>query len=287
MKEFTRKLLLTIFLSSCIISLAFAQSNVEGTLRTKSGEPVAAATVLVKGTKRSTASNNEGAFSIKANPNETLVISSVSFETKEVPASGALNIVLDIKIHALEEVEVVVAKGYGKSKRNAVTSVISSVKGSDLAGMPSTNLGSVLQGRATGVQVTNSGGANPPSQKILIRGFTSLQNSTDPLVIMDGINLGRSGLNFVNLADIETIDILKDASGFTFLSILVWLNWLNWLYTGFGSNTGKVGSVRISGIKSPWPGFTQFSNLGFNVKPALKYLFGVKSKFNRAKIFCQ
>lgn len=213
MKEFTRKLLLTIFLSSCIISLAFAQSNVEGTLRTKSGEPVAAATVLVKGTKRSTASNNEGAFSIKANPNETLVISSVSFETKEVPASGALNIVLDIKIHALEEVEVVVAKGYGKSKRNAVTSVISSVKGSDLAGMPSTNLGSVLQGRATGVQVTNSGGANPPSQKILIRGFTSLQNSTDPLVIMDGINLGRSGLNFVNLADIETIDILKDASG--------------------------------------------------------------------------
>jgi TonB-dependent SusC/RagA subfamily outer membrane receptor len=106
-----------------------------------------------------------------------------------------------------------VDKGYGKSKRNAITSVISSVKGADLAGQPNTNLGSVLQGRATGVQVTNTGGSNPPSQKILIRGFTSLQNSTDPLIIMDGINLGRSGLNFVNMNDIETIDILKDASG--------------------------------------------------------------------------
>lgn len=213
MRVIKRKLLLTSFLSFCIISLAFAQVNVEGTLKTVSGEPVAAATVTVKGTKRSTTSNKEGVFSIKANPNEILVISSVSFETKEVPASGPLNIVLDVKIRALSEVEVVVDKGYGKSKRNAVTSVISSVKGSDLAGVPSTSLGSVLQGRATGVQVTNSGGANPPTQKILIRGYTSLQNSTDPLVIMDGINLGRSGLNFVNFADIESIDILKDASG--------------------------------------------------------------------------
>lgn len=211
MRRFLQLILFGVFLVASVN--ASAQQEIKGSVKSSNGEPVTGASVSIKGKKGGTSTNNEGLFFIKAEKGTPLVITSVSFETREIPASENMEVTLKAKVGQLEEILILVEKGYGKSKKDAVTSVISSVKGADLAGMPSTNLGSVLQGRATGVQVTNSGGANPPSQKILIRGFTSLQNSTDPLVIMDGINLGRSGLNFVNLADIETIDILKDASG--------------------------------------------------------------------------
>ncbi|WP_315821389.1 TonB-dependent receptor plug domain-containing protein [Paraflavitalea speifideaquila] len=105
--------------------------------------------------------------------------------------------------------EVIVDKGYGKSKRIAVSSSIASVRGKDIQNQPAYNLGTLLQGKATGVQVTNTSNGYP---KILIRGFTTLNTNTDPLIIMDGINLGRANLNLVNVNDIETIDILKDGA---------------------------------------------------------------------------
>jgi len=204
-----------LLIAFCLITnIVFAQSTIKGFIKSTNGDPVVGASILQKGTKSGTSSDNDGNFILKnVFKNAILQISSVGFNTLEVSASPNMQLVLTPKLDQLQDVEIIVEKGYGKTKKNAVTSVISSVKGTDLAGMPSTNLGSVLQGRASGVQITNSGGGNPPTQKILIRGFTSLQNSTDPLIIMDGVNLGRSGLNFVNLADIETIDILKDASG--------------------------------------------------------------------------
>lgn len=198
----------------CMVIISWAQMIVKGTVRSANGEAVSGASILQKGQKKGTSSNADGSFTLSGiSAGAMLEISYIGFETTNIAAAATVDAVLVPKANQLADVEIVVDKGYGKTKRNAVTSVISSVKGSDLAGMPNTNLGSVLQGRASGVQISNSGGANPPTQKILIRGFTSLQNSTDPLVIMDGINLGRSGLNFVNLADIENIDILKDASG--------------------------------------------------------------------------
>ena len=214
MKNKIFKQLLLLNILCCCISGVWAQTTIKGSVKSAGGGPVSGASILQKGQKKGTSSAADGSFSL---PNiikgAVLEISSVGFDTKETPASENMEIILTPKLNQLADVEITVDRGYGKTKRNAVTSVISSVKGADLAGLPSTNLGSVLQGRASGVQVTNSGGGNPSTQKILIRGFTSLQNSTDPLIIMDGINLGRSGLNFVNLSDIENIDILKDASG--------------------------------------------------------------------------
>ena len=214
MKNNILKKMLLLCLCSSIATVSWAQSAVKGLVKSITGDPISGVSILQKGTKKGTSTGTDGRFSISNISGGTiLTVTSVGYYTTEIPARANMEIVLSPKENQLTEVEVSVDKGYGKSKRNAVTSVISSVKGSDLSGMPSTNLGSVLQGRASGVQVTNSGGSNPPTQKILIRGFTSLQNSTDPLVIMDGVNLGRTGLNFVNLNDIETIDILKDASG--------------------------------------------------------------------------
>ena len=213
MKIFLRLAICTVILLFANAKDCFSQTAINGRVKSAEGIPLVGATVAQKNGTAATITNQDGNFSLKVNSGTVLIVSYVGYNSKEVVAVVDMQVALSPKSQMLADVEVLVDRGYGKSKRNAVTSVISSVKGSDLAGMPSTNLGSVLQGRATGVQVTNSGGANPPTQKILIRGFTSLQNSTDPLIIMDGINMGRSGLNFVNLADIETIDILKDASG--------------------------------------------------------------------------
>ena len=214
MKNVIPKQILLLSIFCCLMLTSWAQTTIRGTVKTASGDPVSGASISLKGQKKGTASNAEGKFILLNVPAGTILeISYSGYQTVSIAASANVEAVLTPKAIQLEAVEVMVDKGYGKSKRNAVTSVISSVKGSDFAGQPSTNLGSVLQGKASGVQITNSGGGNPPTQKILIRGFTSLQNSTDPLIIMDGVNLGRSGLNFVNLSDIETVDILKDASG--------------------------------------------------------------------------
>lgn len=214
MRNVIPKQIVLIGIFCCMVLASWAQITIRGTVKASNGDPVSGASILQKGKKKGTASNAEGYFTLSNVPAGTVLeISYAGFETVSVTASARIEVVLTPKVIQLQDVEVFVDKGYGKSKRSSVTSVISSVKGSDLAGLPSTNLGSVLQGRASGVQITSSGGGNPPTQKILIRGFTSLQNSTDPLIIMDGVNLGRTGLNFVNLADIESIDILKDASG--------------------------------------------------------------------------
>src|SRR5688500_5148428 len=159
MRVFLQLILFGVFLVASVN--ASAQQEIKGSVKSSNGEPVTGASVSIKGKKGGTSTNNEGLFFIKAEKGTPPVITSVSFETREVPASENMEVTLEAKVGQLQELLIMVDKGYGKSKKDAVTSVISSVKGADLAGMPSTNLGSVLQGRATGVQVTNMGGANP------------------------------------------------------------------------------------------------------------------------------
>jgi TonB-dependent starch-binding outer membrane protein SusC len=198
-----------------ICLLAFAQNSVSqttvlsGRVKSEDGQPVQGVTVSQKNTKVATTTNAEGYFSIKVNSGAALVFTCIGFNAKEMPAAANMEIILSAKIDQLAEVQVTVDKGYGKSKRLAVSSSISSVSGKDIQNQPAYNVGTLLQGRATGVQVTNTSGGFP---KILIRGFTSLNTNTNPLVIMDGINLGRANLNLVNVNDIETIDILKDGA---------------------------------------------------------------------------
>jgi TonB-linked SusC/RagA family outer membrane protein len=138
-----------------------------------------------------------------------MVFSYIGYETQEITASEEMEVSMNLSATALSEVELVVDKGYGKSKRLAVSSSISTVTGKEIAAQPAYNMGTLLQGRATGVQVTNTSNGFP---RILIRGFSSINTNTNPLIIMDGINLGRANLNLINVNDIETIDILKDGA---------------------------------------------------------------------------
>jgi TonB-dependent starch-binding outer membrane protein SusC len=205
------RLLICTFSFLFIINQAFSQDliNVKGVVKSPDGSPLSGATISQKNGKTATTSNPEGFFTIKVPAGATLLISYVGYEPKEVAASANMQIALTAKTSKLDEVEVVVDKGYGKSKRIAVSSSIASISGRDIQNQTAYNLGTLLQGKATGVQVTNTGNGYP---KILIRGFTTLNTSTDPLIIMDGINLGRANLNLVNVNDIETIDILKDGA---------------------------------------------------------------------------
>lgn len=209
---------MTIRLLICAFSLmlltaksAFSQGllNVEGVVKAQDGSLLSGATVSQKNGKGITTTNQDGLFSLKVNSGTRLVFSYIGHMPKEMPAAAKMDVVLTPQADNLAEVQVVVDRGYGKSKRIAVSSSIASVSGKDIQNQTAYNVGTLLQGKATGVQVTNTSNGFP---KILIRGFTTLNTSTDPLIIMDGINLGRANLNLVNVNDIETIDILKDGA---------------------------------------------------------------------------
>lgn len=188
---------------------ALAQITAAGIVKSADGAPLAGASVTQKGDKAATVTNQEGIFSLKVKSGVLLIFSYTGYEQKEMVAGQNMEILLTPKEGMLEDVQVIVDKGYGKSKRIAVSSSIASVRGKDIQNQTGYNLGTLLQGKATGVQVTNTSGGFP---KILIRGFTTLNTNTDPLIILDGINLGRANLNLINVNDIETIDILKDGA---------------------------------------------------------------------------
>ncbi|UYZ63122.1 SusC/RagA family TonB-linked outer membrane protein [Hymenobacter weizhouensis] len=181
-----------------------------------SGEPLPGVTIIVKGTTLGTTTDADGRFSLNAPENATLIISYVGFARQEVPITGAtsnLNITLAEDTRALSEVVVV---GYGTQERGSVTGAVSSVSARDIATQPVADATQALQGRAAGVTVTSNGGApgGAAGTSIRVRGITSAGNN-NPLYVVDGFPLpegGENQLNAISPNDIETIDILKDAS---------------------------------------------------------------------------
>ncbi len=165
--------------------------------------------VLVKGTTTGTVTDVDGNYSITVPGNESvLVYSSVGYVTQEVivGTQSTIDVSLSTDVRALSEVVVV---GYGTQERAKVTGAISSVTAEEINALPVPSLDAALQGRAAGVNVTNSGapGVNP---QVKIRGIGTVGN-TEPLYVIDGVPT-RGGLNSINPNDIESIEILKDAA---------------------------------------------------------------------------
>lgn len=192
-------------------------------------EPLIGVNILVKGKDIGTATDFNGKFSLEVEEGATLVFSYIGYNEKEVKASkaalGAIYLTSDAK--QLEEVVVV---GYGTQKRSDLTGALSSVGEEEIKALPTTGLDQALQGRAAGVQVTQNSGAPGGGVSIRIRGIGSTL-SAEPLYVIDGIpvvndNQGSSSnfseldgggqnsnaLNTINPSDIESIEILKDAS---------------------------------------------------------------------------
>ena len=192
------------------VNAAFAQNiTVKGSVTdAATGETLVGVSVAVKGTTIGTQTGLNGAYSISAPSNATLVISYISYATQEVPINGqaTINVKLTPQTSSLNEVVVV---GYGTQRKVDVTGSISTVKGEEISKQASINPISALQGKVAGLQITNSGqpGSSP---QISIRGLGTIFGNTNLLYVVDGV--WYDDISFLNPNDIDNISVLKDAS---------------------------------------------------------------------------
>lgn len=198
---------------------ANAQTPVTGKVTdSKDGSGLAGVTVAVKGSRKAVQTDAEGNFSISASPNNTLVFTSVGFDSREVAINGknVLNASLTRGNSRLNEVVVV---AYGSRRRGDLTGAVTSVSAKDFQKgfIPSSE--QLLQGKVAGLQITSGGGSAGGGSKIRIRGGASLNASNDPLIVIDGVPVEGNGisgtgniLSTINPNDIESVSVLKDAS---------------------------------------------------------------------------
>lgn len=206
---FFRILIAILFL---LPTITFAQTKtILGTVTDSSGMPLPGAAVVVKGTNRGTQSDFDGNFSIEASVGETLIISYIGMESVEVAiTSQTTTVTASLKDNSTQLDEVVVV-GYGETKRSEVTTSIVSVGEEQIKSRPVNNALEAIQGKAAGVDITTS--QRPGTLgSITVRGVRSLTASNSPLYVVDGIPLTSGGIENINPNDIESIDILKDAS---------------------------------------------------------------------------
>lgn len=217
-----RKLVLLLFYSVVFVSLTIAQvRKISGVvISEEDGQPVAGASVVVKGTGNGTITDTEGVFSFNLDISspKTLVVSFIGMETEEVSATPHMNIVLKSNFYNLDEVVVV---AYGKERVKTVTASISSIRKEELKDLPSVSLDQMMQGRASGVSITTPSAGVLQSSIVRVRGVNSITSGTNPLYVIDGIPISTeeigvlsttNPLSNINPSDIVSIDILKDAA---------------------------------------------------------------------------
>ena len=203
-------LLPLIFLFSSFLMMAQdGKIKLSGKVVDENGKPLPGATVLLKDTNVNTFTDFDGGFTLSVPGNDgILIVSYMGYRSSEVKTEGRSSLQIKMVPESTTLNNVVVI-GYGKMKSKDITGSISTVKMADLTKQPVANIGEAIQGRAAGVQVISSGqpGSNPTFR---IRGTGTIGNN-DPLIVVDGMPL-NGGLNQVNMNDVESLQVLKDAS---------------------------------------------------------------------------
>ena len=205
------------FLMSFAMLVASAQQKISGTVKDEKGNAVPGATINVKGTRTNAISANDGSFNINAKDGDVLVFSSVSFENSEVKITSASSYAVTLTSSAAVLSDVVVV-GYGTQNKKDVTGAIKSLKSEAFNKGIINSPQQLLQGKVSGVNVTSSSGEPGASIGITVRGPGGVRTGSSPLFVVDGLPLDNSStgggdpLNFINPQDIESIDVLKDAS---------------------------------------------------------------------------
>lgn len=218
------------------------QSVIRGTVTTLGGEPVAGASVSVKGKTVATATDDNGNFEIVANVGETLIFTSIGFVSKEVVTvtTAELNVQLDSDQGHLDEVVVV---GYGTQKKSDLTGAVARIDAGVITQKVATaNIAQAIQGKIAGVEIVEQGGGVPSGKPLIrIRGTNSINTSNEPLIVVDGIVGVSNALSVLSSDDIESIDVLRDASATA-------------IYGARGANgvvmittkKGKSGNIRVN-----------------------------------------
>lgn len=192
-----------------INNTASSKITIKGKVVDESGEGVIGASILEKGTSNGVITDFDGNFTISADAKSTLVFSYIGFQSVEKMASPNMSITLFEDKQVLDEVVVV---GYGVQKKRDVSTAISQIKADDIADLPSADIRQSMAGKMPGVQVMQTSG-DPEGNNLIVRvrGVSSATAGNDPLYIIDGVPM-ENGLSNINANDVESIEVLKDAS---------------------------------------------------------------------------
>ena len=185
--------------------------TIKGIIYDEQGETIIGASVLIKGEETTgTTSDMDGKFTLSVPQGSTLVISYIGYHPQEIKIRKrtALHVILKEDNQLLEEVVVV---GYGTVKKSDLTGSVSGVSTRQFKNQPVKRVENILQGRTPGVEVTATSGVPGAGMKVRVRGTTSINKSSDPLYVIDGI-ISSSGLDGINPSDIQSMEVLKDAS---------------------------------------------------------------------------
>ena len=252
--NFFKEVTLLLFLFFSVHFVAFAQNlTVSGTVKDNKGEPLPGVNIVLDGTTTGTVSDIDGNYRIEVPSTGTLVFNFIGYNVQSVPVNGqsVINVTMNPSDISLEEIVVV---GYGTQRREAVTGSVASMRGDALREVPASNITQALQGRISGVEMSQTSSKPGAAMQIRIRGTRSLNASNDPLVVLDGIPFAGS-ISDINPSDIKTLDILKDASA-----------------TAIYGSRGANGVIMVTTHKGQKGQQAQFSYNGY---------FGVKTLFAR------
>jgi len=209
--------ILTLLLGLFLSVSAFAQSTITGQVKDATGEPVIGASVLINGTSNGTVTDLDGNFSVNVQPGATLTISYIGFQKQQVAATNGM--VITLQEDQAQQMNEVVVIGYGAVKKSDLTGSVTALKPDSKNKGLVVNAQDMLAGKVAGVSVTSDGGTPGGGSNIRIRGGSSLNASNNPLIVIDGVAMDQTGvkgvsnpLSLVNPQDIESFNVLKDAS---------------------------------------------------------------------------
>ncbi len=191
-------------------NVLFLQTAVSGKVKDNNGNPLPGASIVEKGTTNGVQTDFDGNFLIElSDENAILIVSYIGYTTQEVEIAGKsiINISLEENAASLDEVVVV---GYGTSKKSEITGAVGVVSSEELSRQPSVNALQNLRGKVAGVSVFSNSGAPGGNNNVIIRGVGTINASTSPLYVVDGIQ--ADNIDYLNPSDIESIEVLKDAS---------------------------------------------------------------------------
>ncbi len=224
--------------ASSNLSPMIVQNTVHGIVTDSTGRPIAGASVIIKGMRKGAITNNKGEYIINAKPGDILDFNFIGFKSKEVivEQGNEINVQLLAETSSLNDLVII---GYGTSKKKDLTGSIATISGDDIKQIPVASAAEAITGKIAGVNVVTQSGAPGADVNIVIRGGTSITQSISPLYIVDGFESGD--LSSIDVNDIETISVLKDASATA-------------IYGARGSNgvivittkSGKAGKTKVT-----------------------------------------
>ena len=190
----------------------FSQSELSGVVKGENDEPIPLASVSVKGLNKGVKTDFDGKYSISVEFSDTLILVyyATGYIKQEVLVAGRVNIDVAL-VSEVNELDEVVAIGYGEASSKELTGATSKVDGEDVEKMNLARMDQALQGQVSGVNISTNSGSPGGSSNIRIRGLSTFGNN-DPLILVDGVVYDVAGLNSLNPSDIKSVSVLKDAT---------------------------------------------------------------------------